>query len=181
MMPTRTGSTSTGPATAGQMSFSWKPSTSNGCRSSQPTKRLHAFGRPFRIDLPVKTPSLSTPNSHPSSGLRVTNKSDLASTITRFDTEWTRLQTRCSTVRATDTFTLPFAFQNVFESTEAKAAFLLNTFPSPMSNIKDNLVTKDNLTYDHCYQRLMDITTEMDDDKAYTARQINYTYSRRIK
>ena len=60
-------------------------------------------------------------------GLRVTSKSDLASTITRFDTEWARLQTRCSTARATDNFTLPFAFQNVFENAEAKAAFLLNT------------------------------------------------------
>ena len=90
-------------------------------------------------------------------GLRVTSKSDLASTITRFDTEWARLQTRCSTARATDTFTLPFAFRTVFESAEAKAAFLLNILPSSMSNIKDNLMTKDNLTYDHCYQRLMDI------------------------
>ena len=102
-------------------------------------------------------------------GLRVTSKSDLASTITKFDSEWTRLQTRCSTAKATDQFTLPFVFQTVFESAEAKAAFLLNTLPSSMSNIKDNLMTKDNLTYEQCYQRLMDITTEADDDKAYTA------------
>jgi len=29
-----------------------------------------------------------------------------------------------------------------------------------MSNVKDNLMTKDNLTYEQCYQRLMDLTTE---------------------
>ena len=35
-------------------------------------------------------------------------------------------------------------------------------------HIKDNLMTKDNLTYEQCYQRLMDITTETEqDDKAY--------------
>ena len=37
-----------------------------------------------------------------------------------------------------------------------------------MSNIKDNLMTKDNLTYGQCYQRLMDIATDADDDMAYS-------------
>ena len=38
-----------------------------------------------------------------------------------------------------------------------------------MSNVEDSLMTKDNLTYEQCYQRLMDstITTETNDDKAY--------------
>ena len=35
-------------------------------------------------------------------------------------------------------------------------------------HIKDNLMTKDNLTYEQYYQHLMDITTEAErDDKAY--------------
>ena len=57
--------------------------------------------------------------------------------------------------------------QTVFESAEAEAAFLVNTLPSSTSNVKDNLMTKDNLTCEQCYQRLMDITTETDDGKAY--------------
>ena len=38
-----------------------------------------------------------------------------------------------------------------------------------MSNIRDNLMTKDNLSYEQCCQRLMDLTTEEggDSDKAY--------------
>jgi len=104
--------------------------------------------------------------------LKVTSKSDLSDTITKFDTEWTRLNNRCSTATAASAFKLPFVFKSVFESPEAKAAFLLNTLPSSMYNIKDNLMTKDNLTYEACYQRLMDITTEgiEVEDKAYTAQ-----------
>ena len=102
--------------------------------------------------------------------LRVTSKSDLASTITKFNAQWTRLNTRCSTARETDEFALPYDFQGVFQSPRAKAAYLLLTLPPSMSNIRDNLMTKDNLSYEQCYQRLMDLTTEEDgdSDKAYT-------------
>ena len=64
-MPTEIGLTNTGPATAGHLSSSWKQSTSNGYRS-QLIKRLRASGRLSRTSSVVKTPSLFTPNSHPS-------------------------------------------------------------------------------------------------------------------
>ena len=101
--------------------------------------------------------------------LRVTSKSDLVSTITKFNAQWTRLNTRCSTARETDEFTLPYDFKGVFRSPRAKAAYLLLTLPPSMSNIRDNLMTKDNLSYEQCYERLMDLTTEEDgnSDKAY--------------
>ena len=56
----------------------------------------------------------------------------------------------------------------MFLITQCKAAFLLYTLPPSLHNIKDNPMTKNNLTYEQCYQRLMDITTETkQDDKAY--------------
>lgn len=101
--------------------------------------------------------------------LRATSKSDLSSTITKFDSQWTRLHARCSRARSTDEFTLPYDFQNAFRSPHAKAAFLLNTLPPSMSNIKEHLMTNDNLTYEQCYQRLMDVATETEDDKECAA------------
>lgn len=101
--------------------------------------------------------------------LRAASKSDLSSTITKFNSQWTRLHTRCSTARSTDKFTLPYDFQNAFRSPRAKAAFLLNTLPLSMSNIKEHLMTNDNLTYEQCYQRLMDVATEKEDDEACAA------------
>ena len=99
--------------------------------------------------------------------LRATSKTGLSATITKFDTEWTRLTRRCSVAKETDKFILPWAFQRVFLTTQCKAAFLLHTLP-PSMHIKDNLMTKDNLTYEQYYQHLMDITTEAErDDKAY--------------
>ena len=100
--------------------------------------------------------------------LRATSKSDLASTITKFNAEWTRLNTRCSTTRETDQFALLYDFQTIFRSPQAKAAYLLQTLPTSMPNIKDNPMIRDDLTYEQLYQRLMDITMEVDDsDKAY--------------
>jgi hypothetical protein len=53
---------------------------------------------------------------------------------------------------------LPFAFKTVFESLEVKAALLLYTLLLSMENIVDNLQTKESLTYDQVYQRLMDLS-----------------------
>ena len=47
----------------------------------------------------------------------------------------------------------------MFESPEAKAAVLLHSLPESMNNIVDNLQTKDDLTYDHVYNKLLDLMT----------------------
>ena len=148
---TKIGSTSTDPATAGHLCSSWKRLTSNGCPSLQPIRRPPEYGRPSRTNSPVRIQSLFTHNSHPFSDCELRSSPTLHPPSPNL-TQWIRLQTRCSTARATDQFTLPSVFQTVFESAEAKAAFLLNTLPSSMSNIKDNLMIKDNLTYEQCYQ-----------------------------
>ena len=143
-MPTRTGLTNTGPATAGRMSFSWKPSTSNGCRSSQPTKHLRASGRPFRINLPVKTLSLSTLNSHPSSDCEL----------------------------PTNPTSLPPSPSSTQNRLGCKLAALQHERPThsphpPPSKPYSNLHTRHHVsTIRH---------------RVYTARQVNHTYSRRIK
>jgi len=77
--------------------------------------------------------------------------------IIKYDTLWNRLHLRCSTPSSTDRYTLPFVFQTVFESPEAKAAILLCSLPESMNNIIDNLQTKEDLTYDQVYNKLMDL------------------------
>jgi len=63
----------------------------------------------------------------------------LSDHINKYDTLWNRLHLRCSTASSTDRYTLPFVFQTVFESPEAKAAILLRSLPESMNNIVDNL------------------------------------------
>lgn len=82
-------------------------------------------------------------------GMRVSSKSDL----TKFDMAWTRLNNRCSIAQASDELKLPYDFKTVFESTEAKAVFLLSMLPP---SIKDSLMLMDNLTYERCYEWLED-------------------------
>ena len=69
-MPMKIGLTNTGPATAVHLSSSWKQSISNGYRS-QLIKRLCASGRFSKTNSVVKTPSFSTPNSHPSTDCKL--------------------------------------------------------------------------------------------------------------
>lgn len=98
------------------------------------------------------------------------SKAQIADHLTSFDTNWTRLQHRCSSAKDSDNFKLPTAFKSVFDSLEAKAALLLYSLPSSMENVVDNLQTKPDLTYDQAYQRLMDLSTTSatdKDDKAY--------------
>jgi hypothetical protein len=71
------------------------------------------------------------------------SNSKTASHLTQFDSNWNRLQHRCSTAKESNTFKLPHAFKSVFESLEAKAALLLYTLPPSMENIVDNLQTKE--------------------------------------
>src|SRR3989337_812678 len=106
---------------------------------------------------------------------KLNNKDDIADHLMNFDTLWNRLQYRCSTANDMDSFKLPYAFQNVFNSLEAKAALLLYTLPESMSNIVDNLQTNPDLTYDQAYNKLMDLSTSVkaDEDKAYMTNEKN--------
>ena len=100
----------------------------------------------------------------------------LSDHINKYDTVWNRLYLRCSTAYSTDRYTLPFVFQTVLESPEAKAAILLRSLPESMNNIVDNLQTKEELTYDHVYNKRIDwkisATVNTADNKAYKTADI---------
>jgi len=108
--------------------------------------------------------------------LKLTNPEKMKDHLLEFDTNWNRLQHRCSSARQSDTNTLPYLFHPVLASEQAKAVFLLLSLPQSMENIVDNLQTKQGLTYDDAYQRLIDIADrresgEASDDKAYKASE----------
>ena len=50
---------------------------------------------------------------------------------------------------------------------------MLYSLPSSMDNIVDNLQTKDGLTYDQVYQKLMDLNSKSNqaEDKAYRVQE----------
>ena len=98
----------------------------------------------------------------------------IADHINKYDTLWNRMQHRCSSAAETDRYALPFVFKSVFESPEAKAAILLRSLPESMCNIVDNLQTKEDLTYNHVYNKLLDLKTSVnfDDDKAYKTAEV---------
>jgi len=100
----------------------------------------------------------------------------LSNHINKYDILWNRLYLRCSTTSSTHRYTLPFVFQTVFESPQAKAAFLLGSLPESMNNIVDNLQTKEDLTYDHVYNKLMDLkiptAIHSADNKAYKTADV---------
>jgi len=100
----------------------------------------------------------------------------LSNHINKYDTLWNLLHLRCSTASSTDRYTVPFVFQTVFESREAKAAILLRSLPESMNNIVDNLQTKEDLTYDHVYNKLMDLkiptAVNSADNKAYKSADV---------
>jgi len=84
-------------------------------------------------------------------------KSSLSDHLSTFDNLWTRLKER--TCAATSTQRLDFALKSLADSDEAKGAFLLLSLPKAYDNIVDNLQTKENLTYNDIYQRLMDLAS----------------------
>src|SRR5205814_3450353 len=89
--------------------------------------------------------------------LKLTKPEKMKDHLLEFDTNWNRLQHRCSSARQSDTNTLPYLFHPVLASEQAKAVFLLRSLPRSMESIVDNLQTKQGLTYDDAYQRLVDI------------------------
>ena len=64
----------------------------------------------------------------------------------------------------------------MFESPEAKASLLLRSLPQSMNNIVDNLQTKEDLTHDHVYNKLLDLkiptAVSSADNKAYKSADI---------
>ena len=69
-----------------------------------------------------------------------------------------------------------FCFKLVLESPKAKAALLLRSLPESMNNIVDNIQTKEDLTYDHVYQHLLDLKSSFvissADNKAYKCADV---------
>ena len=64
----------------------------------------------------------------------------------------------------------------MFESHEAKAGILLRSLPESRNNIVDNLQTKEDLTYDHVYNKLIDLkiptAVNLADNKAYQSADV---------
>jgi len=81
----------------------------------------------------------------------------LSDHINKYDTLWNGLHLLCSTASSTDRYTVSFVFQTVFESPEAKEVILLCSIPESRNNIVHNLQTKEDLTYDHGCNKLMDL------------------------
>jgi len=61
----------------------------------------------------------------------------------------------------------------VFDSPEGKAAILLHSLPESMNNIADNLQTKEDLTYDHIFNKLMDLKVSTPVNSADNKRDKN--------
>jgi len=100
----------------------------------------------------------------------------LSDHMNKYDTLWNPLHLRCSTASCTDRYTLLFFFQTVFESPETKETILLRFLPESTNNIINNLQTKEDLTYDHVYNKLMGlkIPTPVNsvDKKAYKTAEV---------
>ena len=64
----------------------------------------------------------------------------------------------------------------MLESPEAKVTLLLRSLPESMNNIVDNLQIKEDLTYDHFYQRLLDVKSSSvvnsTDNKVYKSANV---------
>ena len=73
-----------------------------------------------------------------------------------FDNLWAHLKERTSA--ATIEEQLDHALKSLADSDEAKGAFLLLSLLKTYNNIMDNLQTKENLTDNKVYQRLIDLT-----------------------
>lgn len=85
-------------------------------------------------------------------------KAKLAKNLTEFDAQWTELQNYCCSAKFDNKFKLLHAFGSVFESLEMKVIFFINRLPISIENYKDNLMTKEDLSYDRLYHWLLDIT-----------------------
>ena len=77
--------------------------------------------------------------------------------IAAFELKWTTLASRTEQSTGSDTNKLAYALKPFFKSSEIKASLLLGSLPDSMSNIIENLQTKDNLTYELAYNHLMDL------------------------
>ncbi|RPA93247.1 hypothetical protein L873DRAFT_1816177 [Choiromyces venosus 120613-1] len=67
------------------------------------------------------------------------------------------MQHCCFSANKTDRYVLLFVFISVFKSLEVNAAILLCSLTILMRNDIDNLQTKEDLTYNHVYHKLLDL------------------------
>ena len=97
-------------------------------------------------------------------------KSSLSDHLSNFDNLWTRLKERTSS--ATSEERLDFVLKGLADSDEAKGTFLLLSLPKTYDNIVDNLQTKENLTYNDVYQRLINLASASNQDQDNSAYQV---------
>ena len=102
--------------------------------------------------------------------LQFVDDDSISDHLTAFDNLWQRLKARSKNSKSSNLAqTAASTFASLTSSDEAKATFLLLTFPKSFDNVIDNLQTKENLTYDDVCNRLMDIDLRKDksDSKAF--------------
>jgi len=103
--------------------------------------------------------------------LQYSEKTLISDHIATFNNLWLRLQERTTASLSAKSTTPTSAkrdstaavFANLALSSEAKASFLMLTFPKSFDNIIDNIQTKENLTYDDVCNKLADLDTRKQD------------------
>ena len=103
---------------------------------------------------------------------KLSENDSLLDHLTEFRNNWDRLAQRGTTYTAGTAAdaTIPQVISVMTSSLATKGAFLLCFLPPSMDNIVDNLMTKDNLTYDDIYSRLITLGNDRRDNcesKAY--------------
>ena len=88
--------------------------------------------------------------------LQMDDSASLPDHLNTFETLWTRFKLRLANSKPSK---LEKAWKTVGDSLESKATFLLRSLPQTQQylNIIDNLTTKDDITYDTVYARLLDL------------------------
>jgi len=100
--------------------------------------------------------------------LQYSEKTPISDHIATFDSLWHRLQERTTASASSKSSpekkdSIAAVFANLSLSSEAKASFLMLTFPKSFDNVIDNLQTKENITYDEVCDKLTDLDTRKDD------------------
>jgi len=75
--------------------------------------------------------------------------------LTTFENQWALIKSRTDQARPNDASKLAYSLQSFFNSSEIKATVLLASLPSTMNEYINNLMTKDNLTYEMVYNHLI--------------------------
>lgn len=98
--------------------------------------------------------------------LKMEDHEAITNHISRFETSFSRLQSRCSESSRPEAI----ALHNFPSVEEVKVMCLFRSFTPPMYNIVDNLSTKDNLSYSMIQRRLLDRQSIRSNDKNPSAK-----------